>query len=346
MKVLVLTQKVDQNDPGLGFFHEWIRALASQLTLLTVICLEGGEFNLPANVEVRSLGKESGRSRVKYLFNFYRFIWQQQHRYDVVFVHMNPEYIILAGWWWWLVGKRVFLWYNHRSGGWIARLAVCFSRRVFYTADFSFASSFKKGKQMSAGIDTERYQPNQAITRVPQSILYLGRISPVKNTLIFIAALEQLSQQGLNFSAKIYGDPPERDEWYYQQVLAGSRLLEESKKLSWYHSVSPLDTVTVYNQNEIFVNLTQTGSFDKTILEAMACGNLVVVSNKSFAKILPAVFMFEEKDSNSLTDRLRFVSLLTPDQKFFYRQPFRDYVLTYHSLKVLISQLLQSFSDE
>jgi hypothetical protein len=60
MKLLIITQKVDINDPILGFFHRWIEEFAKHCEKITVICLYKGTYNLPNNVKVLSLGKEEG----------------------------------------------------------------------------------------------------------------------------------------------------------------------------------------------------------------------------------------------------------------------------------------------
>ena len=99
MKLLVITQKVNKNDSNLGFFHEWLLRLAGQVEKLTIICLEKGEYNLPDNVQVLSLGKNIKYQisnikficQLKYLFRFYKYIWKFRKEYDAVFVHMNPE---------------------------------------------------------------------------------------------------------------------------------------------------------------------------------------------------------------------------------------------------------------
>ena len=89
MNVLICTQKVDKNDPILGFFHDWVIGFAAKYDYVTVICLFEGEHDLPENVKVFSLGKEKGASKVAYLMRFYKYIWSKQTEYDVVFVHMN-----------------------------------------------------------------------------------------------------------------------------------------------------------------------------------------------------------------------------------------------------------------
>ena len=105
MKLLIVTQKVDENDSILGFFHGWIAEFAKHCESVIVICLEKGEHHLPQNVNVLSLGKErfevkSQKSKVlkklTYAINFFKYIWQERKNYDVVFVHMNQEYVLLA----------------------------------------------------------------------------------------------------------------------------------------------------------------------------------------------------------------------------------------------------------
>src|SRR3989344_92970 len=118
-KILIVTQKVDKNDPILGFFHRWLEEFAKYFEKVTVICLEKGKCDLPQNVKVLSLGKENGRSKFKYLKNFYHFIWQERENYEVVFVHMNEEYVLLAGLPWRLLGKRISMWRNHPAGSFL-----------------------------------------------------------------------------------------------------------------------------------------------------------------------------------------------------------------------------------
>ena len=73
MRLLIITQKVNKNDPVLGFFHTWIKELATKFESIEVICLEKGHFDLPQNVTVYSLGKEHGVTRLGYIKNFFRF---------------------------------------------------------------------------------------------------------------------------------------------------------------------------------------------------------------------------------------------------------------------------------
>src|SRR5574340_1084834 len=107
MRLLILTQKLDSRDGVLGFTHDWVAEFARQCERVIVVALEVGEYDLPGNVKVLSLGKENGRSKLKYVFNFYKYVWQERKNYDAVLVHMNKEYAVMAGWLWRVMGKRV-----------------------------------------------------------------------------------------------------------------------------------------------------------------------------------------------------------------------------------------------
>src|SRR6185312_9296857 len=158
MKLLIVTQKVDQNDSILGFFHRWIEEFAKHFSLVTVICLQEGEHHLPENVKVLSLGKASGTSRLQYIFRFYKYIWNERKNYDVVFVHMNPEYIVLGGWFWKLWHKKVALWYVHRAVNTKLRIAEKFADVIFSSSKESFGIESSKVRFVGHGIDVEKFE--------------------------------------------------------------------------------------------------------------------------------------------------------------------------------------------
>ena len=106
MRLLVITQKVDREDPILGFFHRWVEELAKRYTEVSVICLEKGKYNLPPNVRVFSLGKEERKNKFLYVLKFFRLCFFKSLDYNSVFVHMNQEYVLLGGLFWKLLGKK------------------------------------------------------------------------------------------------------------------------------------------------------------------------------------------------------------------------------------------------
>ena len=181
MRILVITQIIDQHDPGLGFFHRWLEVFANECESVQALCLKEGAHVLPSNVTVTSLGKEKGQSRLKYLWRFYRTIFVLRHEYDAVFVHMNPEYVALGGLVWRLMGKTVGLWYAHRAVNLKLRLAECFTNIVFTGSKESFRIPSSKILVTGQGVDTSIFVPHERIRDNTLTLLVVGRISPIKN---------------------------------------------------------------------------------------------------------------------------------------------------------------------
>src|SRR3989344_6805529 len=216
MKLLIITQKVDRNDAVLGFFHRWLLEFAKNFEKITVICLKRGEYSLPPNIKVLSLGKENKElgiknyelgKRARYVWNFYKYIWRERKNYDTVFVHMNQEYILLGGLIWKILSKKIYMWRNHHAGSFLTDSAAMFCEKVFCTSKFSYTAKYKKTAILPVGVNTEIFKPNSEVKKVPHSILFLARMAPVKKPHILIQALQVLRTRGLDFTASFYGDP-------------------------------------------------------------------------------------------------------------------------------------------
>src|SRR3989344_3744479 len=281
MRLLILTQKVAKNDPVLGFFHRWIKEFAKNFEKVTVICLEKDGYSLPANVSVLSLGKEdtmiyhSVLRRLYYICRFYKYIWQERKNYDAVFVHMNQEYILLGWKFWKLWGKKIYLWRNHAKGNILTDLAVLLSHKVFCTSPSSYTARFKKTKLMPVGIDTEFFKPDPAVLRRPNSILFLGRIAPVKKVLEFIDWVKSTA-----YTATIAGPILSEDRKYGEEV---KRKLNDKIKL--IGPVSKAQAMKLYQSHETYANFTPAGSMDKTVFEAAASGAKLEVRNPDLKNV-------------------------------------------------------------
>lgn len=334
MKLLVITQKVDQEDGVLGYFHWWLEKFAASVDFLTVICLFEGKHQLPENVKVLSLGKESGRSKVKYLKRFYKYVWQERHNYDAVFVHMNQEYVLLAAPLWRLLGKNVALWYNHKIGTWRTRLAVVLANVVFYTSPQAFMSRYKKAQQMPTGIDTDHFSFD-ASERDRSKLLSIGRISPVKKVEMMVEAASTLARGGEQFSFDIYGPVPDEDRGYYESLQG-----DLPEQVAFKPLIKPEDLAETQRQYGYFVNVTQAGSFDKTIFEALSSGTVVVTSNPALKDVLGEKLICQEGDAESLAESLRYALNLSSEEYNEVARRGREYIENNHSLNQLIKSVL------
>ncbi|MEI6125539.1 MAG: glycosyltransferase family 4 protein, partial [Pseudomonadota bacterium] len=328
-----------------GFVHRWLEKLSKRCERLTVICLEKGECGLPEPVQVLSLGKEYRQSRLMYVLRFCQYIRRLSREHDVVLVHMNPIYVVMGFLLWRLWRKKVFLWYNHEYGNMIARVAVKMAQTVFFTSPFSFASRYLNSWRMPAGIDTDMFAPDIAVQRTENALLYVGRIAPVKKVGVLIEALRLLERQGINFFLNIAGAPGKADLAYYQTIKKHAQELEDAGKLRFLGKVPNYQTPRLYQQSQILINLSPPGLFDKTVLEAMACETLVLVSSPAFQDMLPAACMFKEGDLEDLAAKIEGLLGLPEEKKQAYGIQFRQHVVEKQSLDRLINQLEIKFSS-
>ncbi len=314
MKLLIVTQTV-----------RWIEEFAKHTEEVTVICLKKGKYELPKNVTVHSLGKESivttapssarrCGARLLYSFRFLSLVWRLRHHYDSVFVHMNPEYVVLAGKLWRLMGKRIALWYTHKSVNIKLRIAVLFSNVVFTASPESFRLKSKKVRVVGHGIDMELFsrradKPSLQNTQtyIPLNILTTGRISETKRIMEMLGALDILFERGQSFTFTLVGAPAtSADKKYEKHVRDAIANSSYASSVNFLGAVAHKDIQNILMENNIFLNLSTTGSMDKAVLEALATGMPVVTTNVAFRDLLapvPGLFITEattEKIINAL----------------------------------------------
>ena len=261
MCLLVITQVIDKNDPVLGFFHRWIEEFAKHCEKIEVICLREGRHSLPANVRVHSLGKVGSRqssvgSKIRYAIRFKLLVWRLRHEYDAVFVHMNPEYVVIAGSFWRLWGKKVGLWYTHGTVSLRLRIAVLFSDTVFTASSQSMRIATTKKRVMGHGLDFAEFPLAPApVSDTPLSLVTIGRRSSVKRVDMLERAV----------------------------ALAGERL-------TVVEGVPHAQIPTLLASAHLFLHASATGSLDKAPLEALATGVPVITTNKELAEALEVTF--------------------------------------------------------
>lgn len=352
MRLLIVTQKVDKNDDILGFFHGWIIEFAKYCESVIVICLQKGEYDLPANVRVLSLGKEEGGFWLKYSWRFYKYIWSERKNYDTVFVHMNAEYVILGGLDWKIMGKKISLWYTHKAISWKLFLAERLTDIIFTASPESFRLRSRKVKVLGHGIDIERFNPqNQVSGNLREqglNIITIGRISPIKDYETLIEAVEILLKKGIDLNLKIVGAAPIKEQ---EKYLASLKAMVKEKNLGeqvLFLGSMPNNQIEQHLlSSDIFVHASHTGSLDKAILEAMACELPVLSCNESLAEVFGAYknkLMFNKKDAGDLAKKLEDIIGISESEKKELGRNLRQIVALHHNLKDLIGKIIKELN--
>jgi len=327
MKLLIITQKIDKNDDILGFFHRWVQEFAKHCEKVTVICLQKGEYDLSDNVKVLSLGKEKNTLinpgviprillKLKYAFNFYKYIWQERKNYDAVFAHMNPEYIVLGGFFWKLFGKKTSLWYTHRQVNLKLKIAEKLVDNIFTASKESFQLKSKKVGFLGHGIDIKQYKcekrtktENKSSENLKIKILHVGRITPIKNCDILIKTAKILKDKwNKDFHIQFLGSPVTlKDKQYFKLLKKMTVSMGLSDEIDFLGSVPNNKIKEFYCSADFAVNLAPTGGVDKVVLESMASKTLVFASNLAFFDYFGQYskdLMFKERDSEDLTEKI------------------------------------------
>lgn len=328
MRVLICTQKVDKDDAVLGFFHRYLVEFAKYFDEVTVIALGVGEYDLPKNVHVFSLGKENGAGTVSYIRRFVPLIIRERKNYDAVFVHMSVEFAILGGLLWKLMGKRVVMWYTHRQGSVRLRIGSFFADSILTAAEESFPYKTPKLRIIGHGIETARFQcPPDSESHAVLSILTVGRITRIKNCDTLLQAVATLRDQGLTVHATFLGAPVTSDDKKYEEeLLALIKKLDIANLVSFPGSIPNSQIGEWYCKSDIVANMTPTGGLDKTVIEAMAGEKAVIVSNTAYAVHFgnyQKELLFKERDSADLA--LKIKALVDPE----IRRPIASYLQGY-----------------
>jgi glycosyltransferase involved in cell wall biosynthesis len=191
---------------------------------------------------------------------------------------------------------------------------------------------------MPVGVDADMFRSGIA-PRTPHSILFLGRIASSKRPDVLVEALGILRGRGIEFSASLWGPTLPGDEMYRTSLMRKVGELNLTSKVSFREGVPHGETPALYASHEIFVNLSMSGMYDKTLFEAAACGCLVVSASKDFAKLFEPRFTFEG-GPESLAACLSGVLELSSEEKDAARRTLRD-IAGENSLRALGERLAE-----
>ncbi len=317
-------------------------------------------------------------SRLKYLINFYRYVISERSNYDNVFVHMNQIYVILGWPFWKLWNKKISLWYTHKAVSLSLRIAEKLTDKIFTASRSSFRIKSKKVNVVGHGIDINKFQIPDSKFQIPNNIykiITVGRISPVKDYETLIAAAEILQNEYINsfpcfkgklggvlnstylgssleqggeppkFRIDIIGGPstPEQEKYFSElkELVKGKQL---DKTVHFVGKVPNKDIVKHLQNADLFVNMSHTGSLDKAVLEAMACGLPVLSCNEAVTGDVLLEFgeklYFEKGNSKMLAVKIINIVNIDLFEKTALRRLLRGLVVKGHNMEILIRKIM------
>lgn len=348
--VLMVTPAVDVEDCFRGFVTDWIDAFARKTGRLTIVTSYARGYDPPANVEIvaaqpaRDLNPFRRRFLLAVLLNRYLI----QRRFDCIFVHMNPLFVLFAAPLAQIRRIPIILWYAHRKVTNRLRWAHRFCSRLITASEESLRLSTVKKNVIGHGIDTQRFVPSDAPCSTKERVLLsVCRMSPAKRCELILQAYGLLKSKNGDTPLKLIfvGDIAHPvDQPYFDG------LREQVSKAGWGRDVEfrggirHRDIVPVYQACDLFINVSETGSIDKAVLEAMACGKLVLTSNEAFRSLLAPVsesLFIQDPSPASLAERIQSILAWEPSQQVEIGLQLRRLVVQRHSLDGLSKRLCE-----
>lgn len=341
-RLLLFNLVTDADDPVFGFTTVWINALAQQVGQIDVITFKAGRLSLAPNVRVFSLGKEHGTNKAQQILNFYRqlgALLKQHHAdYDACFAHMQPLFALMAAPLLKPYHIPITLWYAHKAVTPKLKMAEKVVKHIVTSSPDGFRLESDKLVIVGQGIDTEMFHPAEAPrpTGAALNILSVSRIAPIKHLEILVQAVHALT---MPYQLTITGKADPGQEDYAAQLQAAA-----SAHTHFTGGKSYEQLVQSYQQADVMVNLSATGSMDKAVLEALACGVPVICANTAYADFLAPwrdLLYLKAPSAEALAERLsRLAALPSPDRQALGAQ-LREAVLREHSLNGLVNRLLR-----
>ena len=333
MKLVFVTQEVDPAHGVLAQTVDLVTALAARFDELAVVArrIDGP---LPANASGRTFDAPSRAGRV---LAFERALLAATSGADAAFVHMVPEFAVLAAP---LVRVRripLMLWYTHWNASRVLRLATTAVDAVLSVDAASFPLSTPKLRGIGHAIDIGVFDAAQVEPHGgPLRVLALGRTARWKGLATLLDAVALVS----GFTVEICGPSLTSDEREHRRELANriegdgrlegrARLVDPVPRAEVPPLIASVDLIASPNEPRAGATL------DKAVFEAAACRRPVLSTNAAFAPLLgnlPVELLAPPRDPTALAERLERFAAAGLTARVEAGEELRRRVVALHSL--------------
>lgn len=351
MRLLIVTDTLDVDDPVRGYFHRWIEELALHAKSIRIITAKEGYHTLPKNVTVHSLGGEHKRRRLSRVLRYLWFSIRHIRSFDSVFVFHTPSYIVTTGWWWKLWKKKVGIWYSLGEPTAMLQIARPFCAYIFTPTTYGYYGGGDIKQVVGHGIDTARFKP---ILRPRHDgtfrMVTVGAISSVRDYTTLIRAISHLKESvETPFSLSIAGAPKAGEEEFAEEMRKFAHSFGLSDRVTFMGPVKNEDIVKLHQQSDLYISVGTLPGVEKALIEAAATGLPILSSNESFkehARDYANFVFFEQGDDMALAERIRHAMLMTYDARHALGQVFRNVAVTHHSIDGLAKAITHCYQHD
>ncbi len=326
MRLVVITQSVDEDDPALGATVPMLRALAERVDELVVLALRAKPTELPANVRVKEFGAPTQALRGARLLA--QLAPELRRRPVAVLAHMAPIYAVLASTVTRPLRVPLLLWFTHWRASRTLELAERVSTSVLSVNERSFPIPTTKlvatGHAVEIGAEVV-----PAGGDAPLKLLALGRTSRAKGLDTIVEAVESLDGAAV---VELRGPSLTDEERRYRSELAAR---VDDVRIRLAEPVGRREIARVYGGADALVNNMRAGALDKVVFEAAAAALPVLVASDGFAALVDGLELplrYRQDDAEELAERIRGLIAAGPEGRARIGRALRERVARDHSV--------------
>ena len=343
MNLILFNFESNKNSQALAFALDWINEISKNVDKLYVVSLRCGEYKVDDNVEVYCINQDK-KSRIQTIFSICRTlkeIHKKDKNIDGYFVHMAHYFVPIIYPFAKIFNQKTVLWYAHKSVPISLRIANFFTDIAVASTPVGYQINTDKLKIIGQGIDTNKFKFKHDFRNKIKNIVTVGRISKVKNVDMIVEAFLSLKRDDIYLY--IVGDALAGDDKSYLEGIKKTIPKEYEKNIIFTGSISFDKLPEIYSDIDLSINISDTGSLDKTIIEPMAMGIPIITSNDSAKQIFShldnhGVYLLDTKDK--LSSILKDIVEKKCD---FDRVQLREEIVQNHSLEKLAKKIVREF---
>ena len=284
----MLVQSVDSYRGGAdGFIVDWVRTLAKKVDRLVVLTYHyNPKEKLPENTLVLKICGKNIFSRNFDLLKKIVVIGKKE-KIEVIFAHILEIFGIIGAIAGKLIGAKSFFWYCQSyniSRNIMARTALALVDGILTcSAEFKDQYAFQAGEFLrdktdiiGHAVDISRFR-TRAVTFPTNGemakIAYAGRISPIKDVLTMLTAVEILRKSDYKVTFHLFGGwgvTDQKGKQFQAQLFAKIKEINANKKIVYFEGPKPFaytESAKIFYSADLFV---MPGL--KTLGEILSCG--------------------------------------------------------------------------